>query len=213
MNKQSFILGNLNLHNELLSFVIREKLKIKCHIMDDVELVFSNEVNNLATITLIMIDSTMVSFENVLRAVVTKGKAPETSYIVAIFNLHRHSGIEQKALQKKIKGFFYRHDSLDILSKGIQALFKGEIWISRDILLKCALDGFEQKTSIIKEKNELTQREIEILSLVSLGATNEEIATKTFISPHTVKTHLYKIYKKITVTNRLQAAIWASENL
>ena len=59
----------------------------------------------------------------------------------------------------------------------------------------------------------LTRREMEILSVLKSGAKNEEIATKLFISPHTVKTHLYTIYRKIQVNNRLQAVIWASKNL
>ena len=54
---------------------------------------------------------------------------------------------------------------------------------------------------------------MEVLALVSSGARNDEIADRLFISPHTVKTHLYKIYKKIGVPNRLQAALWASKNL
>ena len=59
----------------------------------------------------------------------------------------------------------------------------------------------------------LTQREMEILSVLASGAKNEEIATRLFISPHTVRTHLYTIYKKIQVNNRLQAVLWASKNL
>jgi DNA-binding CsgD family transcriptional regulator len=59
----------------------------------------------------------------------------------------------------------------------------------------------------------LTQREREILSIVVGGATNEEIANKLYISPHTVKTHIYNIFKKINVPNRLQAALWVSRNL
>ena len=59
----------------------------------------------------------------------------------------------------------------------------------------------------------LTPREIEILSVLASGVKNEEIASKLYISPHTVKTHLYAIYRKINVSNRLQAVLWASENL
>jgi LuxR family transcriptional regulator of csgAB operon len=59
----------------------------------------------------------------------------------------------------------------------------------------------------------LTPREVEILAMVAVGAKNEEIAEKLHISPHTVKTHIYNIFKKIDVPNRLQAALWAASNL
>ena len=59
----------------------------------------------------------------------------------------------------------------------------------------------------------LTRREMEILDVLASGAKNEEIANKLFISPHTVRTHLYTIYRKIQVSNRLQAVLWASKNL
>jgi DNA-binding CsgD family transcriptional regulator len=59
----------------------------------------------------------------------------------------------------------------------------------------------------------LTKRELEILSTIAEGATNEEIADRFFISPNTVKSHLYNIYKKIGLSNRLQAALWARRNL
>ena len=66
---------------------------------------------------------------------------------------------------------------------------------------------------MVQAKNGLSQREMEVLALVSLGTKNEDIAEKLFISPHTVKTHLYHIFKKINVPNRLQAALWAAKNL
>jgi len=49
--------------------------------------------------------------------------------------------------------------------------------------------------------------------LIADGESNEEIADRLFISSHTVKSHLYRIYKKIEVPNRLQAALWAVKNL
>ena len=48
---------------------------------------------------------------------------------------------------------------------------------------------------------------------MAAGSTNKEIADKMFISVHTVKTHLYNVYRKINAANRLQATLWATKNL
>jgi DNA-binding CsgD family transcriptional regulator len=70
---------------------------------------------------------------------------------------------------------------------------------------------------ISEEKNPdntgLTRREREILDLIADGFSNQQIADELFISPHTVKTHLHNIFKKINVKRRLQAALWAAKNL
>jgi two-component system response regulator DesR len=51
----------------------------------------------------------------------------------------------------------------------------------------------------------LTDREREVLALMSEGATNREIASRLFLSPHTVKEHTSAIYRKLEVRNRAEA--------
>lgn len=57
----------------------------------------------------------------------------------------------------------------------------------------------------------LTSREKEILTLVSKGATNSQIAEKLYVREVTVKTHLNSIYKKLNVENRVQAVLLAQQ--
>ena len=80
-------------------------------------------------------------------------------------------------------------------------------------MTKCILKNRIREPSPDGNRVALTQRENEVLTMVAVGATNEEIADRLCISPHTVKTHVYNIFKKINVPNRLQAAFWAAKNL
>jgi DNA-binding NarL/FixJ family response regulator len=59
----------------------------------------------------------------------------------------------------------------------------------------------------------LTRREQEILARLSEGESNGIIATKLHLSEHTVKNHMYNIFRKLGVQNRLQACNWAKTHL
>ena len=115
-------------------------------------------------------------------------------------------------MQQGVRGIFYDDDSLPQFLKGVQAIINGQLWLSRKIMTKCILSkGLDNRSET--DSSILTPRESEILALLAVGATNEKIAERLYISSHTVKTHLYNIYKKINVPNRFQAALWAAKNL
>jgi len=210
-----FIVGPLTLQNEFLSYVINKEIGAKCSIFDR-ELNAFSACQNLDNgdsnkKVLILIDTEDQSFEEILKRITTNGNI--SNGLIALFNLNENAGVEKKALARNIRGFFYKEDHFEVFLKGIRSIFNGEIWVSRKMLLQCVFDGFNEKRVAIEDKTALTSREIEILSLISMGSTNEEIADKMCISTNTVKTHLYNIFKKINVENRLQAALWAAANL
>jgi DNA-binding NarL/FixJ family response regulator len=60
-----------------------------------------------------------------------------------------------------------------------------------------------------RTKEGLTSREQEVLHLLTKGCTNKEIAQSLFISEKTVKSHLNSIFRKLNVTRRLQAILYA----
>ena len=59
------------------------------------------------------------------------------------------------------------------------------------------------------EENNLTARELEVLELIAEGLINKEIAKRLYISEKTVKNHVSNIFRKINVSDRTQAAIYA----
>ena len=132
---------------------------------------------------------------------------------IALFNVDPSLGIEEEAVVRGVKGIFYEQDPVDRLPKGVSAILDGELWVSREIMSKYILKYKGQSGFPKGDATGLTRREMEILVMVAAGAKNEEIADKLCISPHTVKTHIYNIFRKIDVPNRLQAALWAAKNL
>ena len=68
----------------------------------------------------------------------------------------------------------------------------------------------QEKEKVEDEK--LTRREIEVLKLLAEGLFNKEIAYKLSISEKTVKNHMSSIFRKIQVSDRTQAAVYAIRN-
>jgi DNA-binding CsgD family transcriptional regulator len=58
----------------------------------------------------------------------------------------------------------------------------------------------------------LTRRELEVLQLVSSGMTNRAVARALWVTSETVKFHLSNVYRKLGVSNRVEASQWAHEN-
>ncbi|WP_219596975.1 LuxR C-terminal-related transcriptional regulator [Aeromonas caviae] len=110
-------------------------------------------------------------------------------------------------------GLFFRQDTLDRLVFGIRKVLQGEYWIPRHLL--CDLVNYYRKGSGQPQRNQtlLTVREQEIIRYLMTGASNTEIADSLFVSEHTIKSHLYNVFKKLNVKNRLQAVSWAKEYL
>ncbi len=130
--------------------------------------------------------------------------------MACLFNARREE-VEPEDLIGKIRGIFYEGDTMDQLVKGIKAILDGGLWLQRKTLERFVLkNGKNQKNGSALP---LTKKEIEILVMVWKGASNHEIAKKHFISYRTVKVHLYNIFKKLNVTSRMQAALWATQNL
>jgi len=162
---------------------------------------------------LLLVDLTHISFDRFVHGL--GNVRPVDSMPVALFNVPRDRPWISDSVFHGIRGLFYEDDEYALVVRGVHALLGGAVWIGRETLLAAAMrsgrvgGGGSRRT----EAGDLSRREREILALVCVGASNQEIADKLFISTNTVKTHIYKIYKKINVPNRMQAALWGAKNL
>lgn len=132
---------------------------------------------------------------------------------LALLNVAPEQAIEREAFALGVKGFFYKNDSPATLVRGVQALFDGEVWMTRRLMSDCLLCGEVQWRPAPPGQSVLTPREAQILRMLASGVSNDGMADQLCISLNTVKTHVYRIFRKIDVDNRLQAALWAAGNL
>jgi DNA-binding NarL/FixJ family response regulator len=88
--------------------------------------------------------------------------------------------------------------------------FVSKDWRGTDIvravgMVALGMSVFEEETAETQAGPALSERELQVLTLVAAGATNREIAAKLNISHHTVKEYASALYRKLEVRNRLEA--------
>jgi len=212
-NRISFyIVGNRTLENELIAFYLENELGNECFVLEDIHHIPKKNPKREGSAKLIFCDCQERDFKRLLRELKAYNTQSVSSDQILLFNVPSDLAPIRELITGGIRGLFYEQDSLDIFIKGVRTVLNGKLWFSREVMTKLL---FEDSKGNNPEavRNRLTERQIEILALIAVGATNTEISDKLCISPHTVKTHLYKIFKEINVPNRVQAALWAAGNL
>jgi DNA-binding NarL/FixJ family response regulator len=210
-NRHIYIISPLKLQCEVMAEVLEKETGAACVCNGDIKgLKFEASVDTVSD-KLVLIDITGKEHGAILALLDSDIKELSEKALVAMFNMPPGLGIEENIAGQTVRGIFYEGDSLKQFIKGVGAIFDGELWFSREVLSRYVLHNGDVFSP--KAKDILTPREIEILSFLAVGAKNEDIADKLFVSTNTVKTHIYNIFKKIDVTNRLQASLWAAKHL
>ncbi|MEJ2448015.1 MAG: response regulator transcription factor [Anaerolineales bacterium] len=113
----------------------------------------------------------------------------------------------RELLSNGASGYLIKDEVPQNILNAIRGVSQGEDgWVSREVAAKLG-----EMTSREDDDQELTPREIEVLSLVVDGQTNREIAFNLEISEKTVEKHLHNVFKKLAVSSRVEAAVLAVE--
>ena len=136
-----------------------------------------------------------------------------TGYDVKVLILTVHNEVEYllKAVDIGVDGYILKDSGSAELKKAINCIMDGESYIQPSLIP--ALNSRLISRDTDKEKiDSLTKRELEVLIQVANGMFNKEIAMALDISERTVKNHISNIFKKIEVSDRTQAAVFAIRN-
>jgi len=200
------IVGENRLQNELMaSFLEKEARLISCcNIHRDMP---SDINSSSAEKHLILLDCISAEFPETFARL-----APNHfRCFSALFNAVPDETFEKQALTRGIRGVFYRTESPQTFADGIYAILNNELRYSPKVLSSFIS---EKHIGNLPENNvRLTRTEREVLSLIADDMKNPDISEKLFISIHTVKTHVCRIYKKIGLQNRSEAIVWAKRHL
>ena len=116
-----------------------------------------------------------------------------------------------EAVEAGCDGYILKNCDVHYFKKVIYDIYNGDKVIQPELQKQLDI-SMENRTNAEDKLNELTRREIDVLKLLAEGLFNKEIAVKLNISERTVKNHVSNIFKKISVNDRTQAAVFAIKN-
>lgn len=138
-------------------------------------------------------------------------KKKEYDVKVLILTVHNELEYLLRAVDIGVDGYILKDSESAELKRAIRSIMSGENYIQASLIP--ALNNRLANRDIDKDKmDSLTSRELEVLIQVANGMINKEIATSLNISERTVKNHVSNIFKKIDVSDRTQAAVFAIKN-
>lgn len=209
--QQVYILGGQPLQNSLLSEFLTQQ-ETPSQVIKQASDVDSDKLSASAQ-TLFLVDFNYDDLNDVITYLLDQDQKISTDVMMAIFNVDTDNSLGRLAGLPMVNGGFLYDCPHAQLRKGVHAIFEGELWFPRKVLQQYLIKSRAFNKTFSRSEVALTDREMEVLKVMATGAKNADIACTLNLSPHTIKTHIYNIFKKINASNRLQAVNWAQENL
>jgi two-component system response regulator DegU len=158
------------------------------------------------TVVLLDLDLPPEGGLHVLREI--NGRTPQARVIVL-------TGLDDEicladAIESGACGYVLKDAEPPLILSAVRSVGRGGTWLQREMTGKL----FEEFTRLARARRDapdrlLTSREVEVLSLLAQGHRNAEIADKLFISERTVKVHITNLFRKLGLSDRVQATRYA----
>lgn len=196
--------------------MIREGLKNLLELDGDIEVIAEavdgeDCLDKLLTVTpdVLLLDINMPRMNGL--EVLKKLKERKSKVKVLVLTVHNETEYLMKAVEIGINGYVLKDSESAELKKAICAINDGENYIQPCLIPSLNSKMIEKNEDEIKIES-LTKRELQVLKELAIGKFNRDIAKEMEISERTVKNHISSIFKKLDVTDRTQAAVFAIKN-
>jgi two-component system nitrate/nitrite response regulator NarL len=153
-----------------------------------------------------------VNGEDSLRFVPEIREAASNARVLILTGLKKQEG-HQRAVQAGAVGVVFKNQEAAVLIKAVRKVHAGEVWLDRTTMGNL-FSEMTRKRSDGRDPDEarresLTDRELQVITLIAEGLKNKQIAQRLFISETTVTHHLSSIFSKLDVSDRLELVIYA----
>lgn len=196
--------------------MIREGLKNLLELDGDIEVIAEAEngeecLQKLLTVKpdVLLLDINMPKMNGL--EVLKSLKDAKSKVKVLILTVHNETEYLLKAVEIGINGYVLKDSESAELKKAIFTIADGENYIQPSLIPALNSKMIEKNEDEIKLES-LTKRELQVLKELAVGKFNRDIAKEMEISERTVKNHISSIFKKLDVTDRTQAAVFAIRN-
>jgi two-component system, NarL family, response regulator LiaR len=198
--------------------IVRDGLKMLLKLEPDIQVIGTVEDGEVAVEAvkrekpdLVLMDLKMPGLNGVEATRQIRAKYPEVK--VLVLTTYDDDEWVFDAIQAGASGYLLKDTPREELIKAIRGTIAGKTYIDPLIagkVLEQVSSRQTQPASMITGK--LTDREIEILSLIAKGLSNTDIADRLFLSEGTVRNHVSSILSKLNVSDRTQAAVIAIQH-
>ena len=139
---------------------------------------------------------------------------------IIVLTMHDDENYVIEVIKAGAVGYLLKDIEPGMLVEAIRTVYAGESFIYPSLAKKLFgeinrqhVKNLEAAKAMARTKDErLSYRELEVLEMVCKGKSNQEVAKILFLSEKTVKNHLTNIFRKISVTDRTQAVLYAIKN-
>ena len=138
-------------------------------------------------------------------------KSRRSKLKVLVLTVHNETEYLMKAVDIGVNGYVLKDSESAELKKAIFTVADGETYIQPSLIPALNAKMIETNKDAEKIKS-LTKRELDVLKFLAVGMFNKEVGKRLEISERTVKNHVSNIFKKLGVTDRTQAAVFAIRN-
>lgn len=156
---------------------------------------------------LILLDLTMPGVQGFSGLIYLRAQHPEIP--VVIVSAHEDPIIIRRALGFGASGFIPKSLNVNLIGEALQKVLGGDIWVPSDIDLSQSED--REIAELMKRMSTLTPQQVKVLTMLSVGMLNKQIAFDLHVSEATIKAHVSAILQKLDVESRTQAVIAAAK--